>query len=334
LPTGKLNHRILSRLLERSWRKDESIVLGPGIGEDAAAIDMGDNVLVVATDPVTFATSEIGYYSVVVNANDVATTGAEPKYFSVVILLPEAEGNEELLEEIFDQIQRACNDLGISLIGGHTEITYGLDRPILAGQIMGVAEKGCLIRTAGAKPGDLVLLSKGISVEGTSIIAREKGDALLSRGFSEETLERAKNFLFDPGISIVKEALLASRTGEVNSMHDITEGGLVNGLYEIAMAAKVSIEMEIDRIPVYQETKELCDLFDLDPLGLIGSGSLLITAPRDGADRILKQGQKEHMNFTIIGRVTASGPASVMMITDEGRKQAPFFSRDEIVKVL
>jgi len=334
LPAGKLDHEILERLLGEFSAQDERVILGPGIGEDAAAISMGDSVLVVATDPVTFATSEIGYYSVVVNANDVATSGAKPEWYSLVILLPEKEGNEGILEEIFNQVQRACNDLGISLIGGHTEITYGLARPILAGQMIGVTKKDGLIRTAGAQPGDLILLSKGVSVEGTSIIAREKAASLLSKGLSEETLERAKNFLFDPGISIVQEALLASRTGEVNSMHDITEGGLANGLYEIAMAANVSIEIEIDRIPVYKETRELCDLFNIDPLGLIGSGSLLITAPPKAAHIIADQGSRAGLRFTIVGKVVCSGQPSVIFITDEGRKPAPFFPRDEIVKIL
>jgi len=334
LPTGKCDHRLLSRLLGRFSAHDERVILGPGIGEDAAAIDTGDSVLVVATDPITFATSEIGYYSVIVNANDVATAGAEPRWYSVVILLPEREGNDELLGKIFEQIQKACEALGVSLIGGHTEITYGLDRPIVIGQMMGVTEKEGLVRTSGARPGDLILLSKGISVEGTSLIAREKREELLSEGFSREVLERAENFLFDPGISIVKEALLAKGTGEVNSMHDITEGGLANGLHEIAIAANVSLELEMNRVPIYPETAELCDFYHLDPLGLIGSGSLIVTAPREVANRILSEGEREHMDFTIIGKVVASGHPSVMMITENGRREAPFFPRDEIVKIL
>jgi hydrogenase maturation factor len=169
LPTGKLDVQILRRLLQRYSRIDERVVLGPGIGEDAAAIDMGEKLFVVATDPITFATSEIGYYSVMVNANDIVTTGAEPRWFTITILLPEARGNEKLVDSIFRQIHQACERLNISVVGGHTEITYGLDRPILVGQMIGEVQKEALITTAGAKPGDHILLSKGICIEGTSL---------------------------------------------------------------------------------------------------------------------------------------------------------------------
>ena len=137
LPTGKLDVEILHKLLKKYSRCDERVIMGPRIGEDSAAIDMGDRVLVVATDPITFATDEIGYYSVIVNANDVATTGAEPRWYSVVILLPEREDNESVLDDIFQQIHTACDSLKISLIGGHTEVSYDLDRPIIVGQMMG-----------------------------------------------------------------------------------------------------------------------------------------------------------------------------------------------------
>ncbi|MBW1766245.1 MAG: hydrogenase expression/formation protein, partial [Deltaproteobacteria bacterium] len=228
LPTGKLDVRILCKLLKQYSTTDERVLLGPGIGEDAAAIDMGDRVLIVTTDPITFATNEIGYYSVMVNANDIATTGAEPKWYTVTILLPEGKGTERLVDSIFNQIHQACEKLDISLIGGHTEITYGLDRPILVGQMIGEVQKEALITTSGAEPGDLVLLSKGICIEGTSIIAREKEEDLSSRGISRDIVERARRFLFDPGISIVEEARLAFQAGQVHSMHDITEGGLAN----------------------------------------------------------------------------------------------------------
>ena len=223
LPTGKLDVQILRRLLKQYSTTDKRVLLGPRIGEDAAAIDMGETVLIVTTDPITFATSEIGYYSVMVNANDIATTGAEPRWYTVSILLPEGKGTEDLADSIFNQIHQACEKLGISLIGGHTEITHGLDRPIIVGQMIGEMQKGALITTSGAEPGDLVLLSKGICIEGTSIIAREKEGDLLSRGISGDLVERARRFLFDPGISIVKEARLAFRAGRVHSMHDITE---------------------------------------------------------------------------------------------------------------
>jgi hydrogenase expression/formation protein HypE len=333
LPTGKLDIDILRKLLERNPVRDDAILIGPQIGEDAAAIDMGERTLVVSTDPITFATSEIGYYSVMVNANDIATTGAEPRWFTVTILLPEALDTEKLVDSIFQQIYRACEALSISLVGGHTEITYGLDRPVLVGQMMGEAQKGSIVRTSGAKPGDLVLLSKGICIEGTSLIARERPGDLLSRGISKNLVERARDFLFDPGISVVEEARLAFQTAKVHSMHDPTEGGLANGLHELSIAAGVEVEVERDSIPIYEESRVLCEAFHLDPLGVIASGALLVTAPPPEAEKIMKKALERGVPMTEIGRVKSRGSPSVTMITSRGSEPVPYFERDEVIKI-
>jgi len=333
LPTGKLDVRILRKLLKQYSTTDERVLLGPRIGEDAAAIDMGDRVLIVTTDPITFATNEIGYYSVMVNANDIATTGAEPKWYTVTILLPEGKGTENLVDSIFNQIHQACEKLDISLIGGHTEITYGLDRPIIVGQMIGEVQKEALITTSGAEPGDLVLLSKGICIEGTSIIAREKEEDLSSRGISRDIVERARRFLFDPGISIVEEARLAFQAGQVHSMHDITEGGLANGLHELSVAAGVEIEVDKESIPVYEESRILCEVFGLNPLGVIASGSLLITASPTETEKILERADRNDVTLTMIGRVKAVGSPSVTMVTSEGYEPVPCFERDEVAKI-
>ena len=333
LKTGKLDIQILRRLLHQYSTTDERVLVGPQIGEDAAAIDMGKEVLIVTTDPITFATNEIGYYSVIVNANDIATTGAEPKWYTVTILLPEARGTEDLVDSIFQQIHQACRKLSICLIGGHTEVTYGLDRPILVGQMIGEVRGQRLISTGGAKPGDVVLLSKGICIEGTSLIAREKEEALVSRGISTDLVERAQGFLFDPGISVVEEARLAFRAGRVTSMHDPTEGGLANGLHELSMAAGVEIQIEKDRIPIYEESQVLCEAFGLDPLGVIGSGALLITASPREAEKILKRAHRHGVPMTMIGRIHALGSPSVTMVTSKGYEPLPYFERDEVLKV-
>ncbi|MBW2039243.1 MAG: AIR synthase family protein [Deltaproteobacteria bacterium] len=333
LQTGKLNVQILRKLLQRYSRTDEKVLLGPRIGEDAAAIDMGEKVLIVATDPITFATDEIGYYSVMVNANDIVTTGAEPRWYTVTILLPEAKATKSLVNSLFQQIHRACEELNISLIGGHTEITYGLDRPILIGQMIGEVEKEALITTAGAKPGDLILLSKGICIEGTSIIAREKERELVAHGVSKELVERAQRFLFDPGISVVKEARLACQTGRVHSMHDITEGGLVNGLHELSMAAGVQIVVEKDHIPIYEESRILCEAFGLNPFGVIASGALLITASLPEAEKILERAHRNGVTMTRIGHVEKVGSPSATMTGAKGGEPLPYFDRDEVVKI-
>jgi hydrogenase maturation factor len=334
LPTGKLDVHLLRKYLRKYAMLDERVLLGPGVGEDAAAIDLGHKVLIVATDPITFATDEIGYYSVMVNANDVVSTGAEPRWYTVTILLPEKDATEGLVDKIFGQIYRACKTLNISLIGGHTEITHGLERPILVGQMMGEVQKEALITTAGAEPGDLILLSKGICIEGTSVIAREMESNLASRGVSRDLIERAQHFLFEPGIGVVEEARLACQAGGVHAMHDPTEGGLANGLHELAMAAGVAVEVDIDRIPVYEESRVLCDAFELNPLGVIASGALLITASPTDAERILDRAGRQGVAMSRIGRVMGRGKPSVSLISSEGEAPLPYFDRDETLRIL
>jgi hydrogenase expression/formation protein HypE len=333
LPTGKLDIGILQKVLERQVLKDHSVLIGPEIGEDAAAIDMGDKALIVSADPITFTTDEIGYYSVMVNANDIATTGAEPRWYAVTVLIPEKQGTKQLVDSIFQQIYQACEKLEITLIGGHTEVTYGLPRPILVGQMMGVVQKESMLRTSGAQPGDAILLSKGIPLEGTSVIAREREGDLLSIGISKDLVERAKHFLFDPGISTVEEARLAFRAATVHSMHDPTEGGLANGLHELSIAAGVEIEVNRDVIPIYEESRILCEAFDLDPMGVIASGALLITAAPSEAEKILHKALETGIPLTQIGLVKSRGASSVAMITPMGREPVPYFKRDEIIKI-
>jgi HAD superfamily hydrolase (TIGR01549 family) len=331
LQSGKLDIQILDRLLRQYGPSDHRVLIGPRIGEDTAAIDMGERLLIVTTDPITFATDEIGYYSVVVNANDIATSGAQPRWFTVNILLPQEKTDEGLVDRIFQQIHQACGEFGISLIGGHTEITHGLNRPILIGHMMGEVKREALLTTGGAKVGDDVFLSKGICIEGTSIIAREKAEELVSLGVSRRLIKRAQNFLYDPGISVIGEARMVCETGRVHSMHDVTEGGLTNGLHEIAVAAGVEIVVEKAQIPVFEESRIICEVLGLDPLGLIASGALLFTAPPVEGEKILERASREGVVITRIGRVERGRP-SVSLITAEGREPVSHFCRDELAK--
>ena len=223
LPLGKLKIDLLQQLLPQSHR-DARVIVGPKIGEDAAVIDFGESYLVAKTDPITFATDEIGWYLICVNSNDIATMGAVPKWLLTTILLPENRTTEVLIRRIMEQINAACEHFGITLCGGHTEITYGLDRPIVIGQMLGEVEKGKLIVSSGAQAGDDLILTKGLGIEATSIIARECESDLLEK-FSPAFLNRAKGYLTSPGISVLEEAQIAVRTGGVHAMHDPTEGG-------------------------------------------------------------------------------------------------------------
>jgi hydrogenase expression/formation protein HypE len=332
LKPGKLPGDLLHRLLHTYTQADPRVIVGAAVGEDAAVIDMGDRYLLAKSDPITFATDAIGYYAVVVNANDIATRGGQPKWFLATLLLPEHHTTEALLDRIFAQIAEACASFGIALIGGHTEITYGLDRPILSGHMLGEVSPGALVTTGGAQVGDVLLLTKGICVEGASIMAREREADLRRRGFSEALIERAKHFLYDPGISVVRDAYVACQAGRVHAMHDPTEGGLATAIQELATAAQVGVVIEPDRIPVLEEAALLCQAYGLDPLGTIASGALLIAAAPEEAARIQQAMQEDRTACAMIGRIVPPSEG-IVMITGEGCRPLPVFARDEIAKL-
>jgi hydrogenase expression/formation protein HypE len=334
-PLGKLPHEQLAALLHRYASDDPRILVGPRLGEDATVIDwggdFGDRLLVAKTDPITFATDEIGWYAVNVNANDVACMGATPCWFLVTLLLPEGRTDDALVECIFAQIGQACAALGVSLAGGHTEITYGLDRPIVVGHMLGEVSRDRLVRTDGAQVGDVLLLTKGIAVEATAIIAREKANELAGR-FAPEFLARCQGFLRNPGISVVRDAQVAASAGRIHAMHDPTEGGLATGLWELAWAADVGLEVVADALPVLPETAQLCQAFDLDPLGLIASGALLLAVPPDDALAIQRALKAENIQVSYIGRVVDKA-AGVTLLAAEGPQPLPRFARDEIARL-
>ncbi|MCS7265131.1 MAG: AIR synthase family protein [Armatimonadetes bacterium] len=330
---GKLDYDLLRQLIA-DLPLSERVVVGPKIGEDAAVIDVGDRYLVVSTDPITFATDLIGWYAVHVNANDVATMGAKPLWFLATILLPEGQTDERLVNEIFDQMKEACNSLCVEIVGGHAEITPELTRPIVIGTMLGEVEKDKLVTSSGAQVGDLVLATKGVPIEGTAIIAREKESELKSKGVPEKVIERAKQFLFEPSISVVRDALIACSVAKVNAMHDPTEGGLAMGLWELAEASQVTIEVEMENLPIVPEGQKLCQAFGLNPLGTISSGTLLICLSESEAEKVMKALENEGIFVAPIGQVVLKGEISVIARYANGRKAIfPKFPKDEIVKL-
>ena len=332
LHTGKLPARTLERLLESIRIEDEHVVLGPRIGEDAAVIRLGQKLLVAKTDPVTLATDLIGWYAVHVNANDIATMGVRPRWFMATIILPEKSTAAEA-EKIFEQVLSACRSLEIALVGGHTEISRDLSRPIVVGCMLAEAEEGTIITTSGARPGDDIVLTRGIAIEGTAILARESGEALLAAGLSRDIIARAADYLFSPGISVLKEALTACSVGRIHSMHDPTEGGLATGLQEIATAARVGILVEEEKIPVLAECRAICNGLGLDPLGLLASGALIITLYPPETSALLSALGEAGINATVIGSVTAA-EEGVMMRTATRTRELPHFERDELARFL
>jgi hydrogenase expression/formation protein HypE len=307
LPVGKLPVEILANLLSTTISDDPRIILGPGIGLDCAVLEMGDRLLVIKSDPITFATEEIGWYGVQVNANDIATTGADPKWMLITLLLPEGTTTVNTINQISEQVQAACRKLGITVIGGHTEVTYGIDRPILMGTMLGEVSPEQLITPRGAQPGDKILLTKGVPIEATAIIAREFAGKMKSE-FSQEEIIQAQEFLYKPGISILEEAKLARHSGKVTAMHDPTEGGLLAALWELAEACHSTLLVDIGKVHVPELSQKICRYFKINPLAAIASGALLLTAGNDSARNITTSLVQAGIHCTEIGSIEEGEP--------------------------
>ena len=329
-PTGKLPLEDLSRLLARYTREDPSIIVTPGIGRDATVISFGDKYLVAKTDPITFATDQIGWYGVNINANDIAAMGGTPRWFLATLLLPEGKTGAKEVEEIFAQISGACEELGIILCGGHTEITYGLRRPILVGQMLGEVDRDKLVSPDKIRVRDEIILTKGIAIEGTALIAREwKG---VRSQLDGEEIRKCRELLRSPGISVVREARIASEVAAVHAMHDPTEGGLATGLRELADAAGVGMRVEMDQIHVLPETALLCEKLKLHPLGLLASGAMLIAvAPKD-SDKVIRALERAGISASVVARVWERKRG--VKLAERGKVfDLPSFDRDEVARL-
>jgi len=333
LRLGKLPIELLSELLSKyPGRKSSRVVVGAKVGEDAAVVDFGDVYLVAKTDPITFVSEDIGWYALNVNANDIAAMGAEPRWFLATILLPEGSSTPELAERIFSSIHRAASSIGVAICGGHTEVTYGLDRPIVVGAMFGEVPKDRLVRSDGARPGDTVILTKGLAIEATSIIAKEKGDELLRRGYAPSFIERCSRYLYDPGISVLKEARAACRAARVHAMHDPTEGGVAMGLHEVALASGVGMEIFSERLFLAEEAKVLLGEFELNPLGAISSGALIIIVDSGDSARVLEAIRAEGIRCEAIGYVREKS-FGVKLNSSGELSDMPRFTGDEISKI-
>lgn len=328
---GKLPMELLQVLLERYGGWDDRLVVGPQVGEDAAVLDMGERYLVVKSDPITFATDEIGWYVVHVNANDIATMGGTPRWLLLTLMLPENRTDRAMVERILSQCSQACNELGISLCGGHTEITYGLDRPIAVGLMLGEVEKESLVRSAGAQVGDGIILTKGIAIEGTALLAKELGDKLEMQ-VGPELVARGRHFLKEPGISVLRDAKIVQQAGHPHAMHDPTEGGLATALWELAHASGNGIVLDPSRIRVFPETQRFCKALRMDPMGVIASGALLVSASPDETPTMVEALTSAGVHASVIGRVV-EGPATVQVRTADGLLPLPNFARDEVARV-
>ena len=330
LPAGKLPNDLLRKFLNQFVFDDPSIIINPGVGEDTAAVDVEpEEVLVLKSDPITFATDSIGQYAVLINANDIATSGAKPRWLLTTLLFPSGVTPAEI-SQVIDELKNFCRKWDITLCGGHTEITDAVTRPVVTGMMAGTVSRSHLIDKRNMAPGDRVLLTKGVAVEGTAIIAREFGERLKGLGMKTSEIDSGAEFLAN--ISIIPEAQIAAGFEATSAMHDVTEGGLATALEELSIAGGHRIKINVDTIPVYDQTRNISRLLDINPMGLIGSGSLLICCREPACEDIMKAIGQAGIDITCIGEVLQPGPG----ITAEKAKHPvtwPQFETDEITKL-
>jgi len=302
-PFGKIPVQVLKEVIFKNLGvKRKEVVLGPAAGFDGAVINIGNSSLIVSVDPITGAIERIGWLAVNINANDIATFGVEPAFFLSCILLPE-NANRGIVETISAQMDEAAKKLGIAIVGGHCEVTPGLTNPIVVGCAMGLTEKGNYVTAGGAKLGDRLILTKSAGIEGTAILAADREEQL-KKALKPAMLRNAKKF-YD-NISVVKDAIAAFKTGAVHAMHDPTEGGLAGGVHEMADASNLGVKIYEEKIRIAPETARICDFFRIDPLQLIASGSLLIAAKRNSADKVVKVLEKNQIAAAVIGEFVSS----------------------------
>lgn len=330
LQGGKLPQPLLDMFLGEFQWNDSSVLNWPGVGEDTAAVDVkNEDVLVITSDPITFASESIGEYAVLVNANDIATSGGTPRWLLTSLLFPVNSSASEI-RCVMTELASVCNRYNITLCGGHTEITDAVIRPVITGMMVGSVHRDHFLDKKQMRPGDHVLLTKGVAIEGTAIIARDFEEQLIAHGISHDTITKAKGFISQ--ISVIEEARIAAAQDGVKCLHDITEGGLATALEEFSFAGGYGIEVQVPQIPILQETKAVCLPFNLNPLGLIGSGSLLVCCHPDISESLQHQILSAGIDCTHIGSVTINGPG-IEARDGETNAAWPRFAVDEITRL-
>ncbi|MCY4114228.1 MAG: AIR synthase-related protein [Chloroflexi bacterium] len=334
LPAGKLPPELLRQFLRGVPAPPPDVVLGAAIGEDAAVLDLGgDELLVVASDPITFGSAQLAHDLLAVNENDLVTAGARPRWLVTTLLLPEGIDADDA-RRLLDDLAQAARAHDVALVGGHTEITVGLDRPMAIGCLLGTVPRDGVVRTSGARVGDAVILTGGIAIEGTAILAEEHAPALRARGVPREVIAAAADLRGSPGIAVraAAEVLLQERA-VVHAMHDPTEGGVVMALHELAEAADVGLAIDGDALPIYPECRAICDALGLDPLGLIASGALLASVDPAAAERALARLRNAGIDAARIGSVVNRSVGTIFT-ADHASTPLPTFARDELARYL
>ena len=323
---GKIPETVLKRsVFKQIKHRREEVLIRPGVGRDCAAIGAeGEEAIVISTDPITGTTKDMGSLAVHITANDIATSGGEVIGIMLTILLPDGF-RESDLREMMQDIEDTCHKLNIEVMGGHTEVTQAVNQPVISVTGIGKILRKDLLTAKGMKPGEEIVMTKWVGLEGTAIIAKEKEDEL-KRKYPKEFIDSAIDFM--DNISVVPEAGIGKQAG-ATSMHDITEGGIYGALWEMAESSGVGITVDLKKIPIKQQTIEICEFYDLNPYLLISSGCLLMSAER--GNELVDALKEKDIPAAVIGKVT-SGNDRIIMNEDEKRYLEPPKS-DELYKI-
>lgn len=298
MKVGKLNWDDLKEIIDNNRSVNRSDVrIKSGVGEDCSVIEYGDYECVVSTDPITGADTLIGKLAVHINCNDIASCGVEPVGILVTILAPESTTLEDL-KALMKEIDEECRTLNVEILGGHTEITNAVNKLIVSCTAIGKGKIGSAISTSGAKAGDSIVVTKNLAMEGTSIVVNDHIQSVKDI-LSNEEIEEAKGYI--KNLSVVPEGRIAGKL-KVNSMHDITEGGVLGALWELAEASNTGFKVYKEKMPLTEITQKVCNKLQLDPLRFISSGSMVITT-RDG-EQLVKELKENGINAAIIGSIT------------------------------
>jgi len=323
LPNSKLEKLILNDLVTRR----EETVLRPAIGEDCCALKLGDNLCVISTDPITAADENAGILAVIVSLNDLAACGAEPVGILSTVLLP-PDITEEKISKLFKTINETCSSMNIDVLGGHTEVTDSVNKIIIITTAIGKVPKEGLVRSDGAKPGDALLMTKAAGLEGTAIITTDKTNEI-NKILSETEIEQAKLFINE--ISVLKEGLIAAKNG-AHAMHDVTEGGILGAVWEVCSASGYGAEISLEKIQIRETTKKICNFYNINPLKLISSGSMLISCSQQDKESIINEIYNVGVECTEIGIITETG--RVMAIIEQEKTEVEQPGADELYKVI
>ena len=329
MKTGKLDSKLLEEMVFKHLKyKRPEVITGPGIGEDCALVDFGEYDCVLSTDPITGAVSDIGRLAVQISCNDIASNGIEPLGILLACMLPEGTTIEEI-DRIMRQAGEASEALGVMIIGGHTEITKAVNVPVIVSTALGRATKGASQNAADMRPGDWILMTKQAGLEGTGIIASDHEDRLKDI-LTEDEIAQAKGMLDQ--VSVVREGVIAGKIGTAG-MHDITEGGVLGAVWEMCEISGTGAEVWADEIPVADVTKKICSHFNINPLRLISSGSMMIMAHPEKKDMLIGEIRSAGISVSCIGRIVEASEGRVIISGEERiRIEAP--GSDELYKVV